>query len=287
MEGFPVKSEREASPGALLAFIGGGQMATALAGGLIGSGWSPDRIIVIDPDPEQCARLRETLAVRASHDAIAELGLARVVIWATKPQALREAIVGARPHLADSLHISIAAGVSSTDLATWLKSDRVIRAMPNTPALIGAGVTGLLAGAGVTTQDRELATVVLGATGYSFWVESDERIDAVTAVSGSGPAYVFHFLEALQSAAQALGFDARQARELALKTAVGAVQQASRGQDSFADLRMRVTSKRGTTEAALAVLDRAGTSESLGEAIRAAYDRAGELSRELGQAIRV
>lgn len=261
-------------------FVGGGQMATALISGLIKAGMPAKAILVLEPGAGQQERLRSSLGVDTLGVPGSRLADAQVVLWAVKPQVLRQAAQQVKAHLRSPLHISIAAGIRCTDLSSWLGSDRVIRAMPNTSALIGAGVTGLAASPGASEMDRQSAQRILAATGHCFWVENDERIDAVTAVSGSGPAYVFHFLEAFQAAAQALGFDEATARELVLRTAAGAVQQAQSG-DGFGVLRERVTSKRGTTEAALARLDLARTSDALRDAVEAAYARSAALSSEL------
>lgn len=265
-----------------LAFIGGGQMASALASGLIKAGWAASSIVIVEPVEAQRARLVDSLGVRVTSAPDATLGAADVVIWAVKPQVLRDAVAQTAPFLGAPLHISIAAGVRSEDLAAWLTSRRVVRVMPNTAALVGAGVSGIVALEGVGDEDRRFVAEILAATGYSFWVESDERLDAVTAVSGSGPAYVFHFMQSFQAAARALGFSEAEARDLVIKTTAGAVKQASASDAEFSTLRQNVTSKRGTTEAALDVLERHETGKALKAAVRAAYERAGELSHELG-----
>lgn len=265
-----------------LAFIGGGQMASAMIAGLLRAGQRGSSILVIEPTPDRRDHLEQTFAVRTAARADAQLAAAELVVWAVKPQVLRQAIQEARMHLGTALHVSIAAGLPLKTLSQWLQSQRVVRAMPNTAALVGAGVTGMVAAEGVSEADRQLAAAVLAATGHCFWVESDERLDAVTAVSGSGPAYVFHFLEAFQAAAEAIGFDPATARDLVLRTAAGAVEQAGLG-EPFGDLRSRVTSRRGTTEAALAVLDARETPRAIVDAVRAAYARGGELSRALSE----
>jgi len=255
-------------------------MATALIKGLVDAGTPRSEIVVIEPDAAQRKRLQESLGIEVWSPANERLGAAGVVVWAVKPQMLRQATLECGPHLKDALHISVAAGIRSTNLSVWLASNRVVRAMPNTSALIGAGVTGLTARPTVSKADRAKAERILSAVGYCFWVESDERLDAVTAVTGSGPAYVFHFLEGFQTAAEAIGFDESTARDLVLKTALGAVQQAQSG-EAFGALRARVTSKKGTTEAAIAELDQANVHRSIAAAVSAAYDRAGQLAREL------
>lgn len=255
-------------------------MASALIAGLLRAGQDSAGILVVEPEPAQRARLARELRVQTAATADGRLASAERVVWAVKPQVLQQAVDGARAHLGDALHISIAAGVPASTLAGWLGSARVVRAMPNTAALVGAGVTGLVAVGGVSEADRRTAESTLAAAGHCFWVADDARLDAVTAVSGSGPAYLFHFLEAFQAAAEGVGFDASTARDLVLRTALGALEQARLG-EPFGLLRERVTSRRGTTEAALAVLDAARTPGALGAAVQAACARAAELSREL------
>jgi pyrroline-5-carboxylate reductase len=260
-------------------FVGGGQMATAMMSGLIKGGWPARSILVIEPNAAQHDGLR-SLGVEAVVQPGVELGKADVIIWAVKPQVLNQAVRDALPSIGSPLHISIAAGLPLGVLGRWLHSKRVIRVMPNTGALTGDGVTGMVASDGVSREDRTVAERVLASTGYCFWVDSDERLDAVTAVSGSGPAYVFHFLESFQRAAEAQGFEPALARELVLRVAAGAIEQARLG-DSFDLLRTRVTSKGGTTEAALRVLNEQATSGAMLDAVDAAYLRAGELARAL------
>ncbi|WP_077000445.1 pyrroline-5-carboxylate reductase [Variovorax sp. KK3] len=267
-----------------LAFVGGGQMASALAGGLVQAGWPAQAILIVEPAASQRSKLESLLGVLTAERADESLRRADVIVWAVKPQVLREAVESIQPFIGTPLHVSIAAGISSEDLAAWTGSRRIVRVMPNTGALVGAGVSGILALDGVTPDDRELVAQILLGTGDSFWVGSDERLDAVTAVSGSGPAYVFHFLEAFQRAAQAHGFDEKQARELVLQTTAGAIAQARSSDTPFGTLRLNVTSKRGTTEAAIATLDAQGTGKALEAAVHAAYVRAGQLAKEFGAA---
>lgn len=256
-------------------------MATALIGGLKKSGVAAQSIVVVDPNEDQLKRLEKEFGIQTTLSSQAATEAADVVVWAVKPQVLHDAAnhVNA-PH---ALHISIAAGISSSNLVKWLKTDRVVRAMPNTPALVGKGVTGLFAATGVNPVDKNVVEDLFSGTGYAFWVKSDDNMNAVTAISGSGPAYVFHFLEGFQRAALALGFHSDQARELALMVARGAVEQAISSNESLSTLREKVTSERGTTEAALSCLDAAHTQEALREAVLAAENRARELSLELSQ----
>lgn len=265
-----------------ITFIGGGNMASAMIAGLLQVGWSGEDITVIEREADQRKRLRDTFQVMTS-DACDGSTHARVVVWAVKPQALREVADRWAPSMAGVLHISIAAGIETVDLCRWLGSERVIRAMPNTAAMVSSGVTGLCAAPGVTAGDKTLAERIVRGTGVFFWVDDDERMNAVTAVSGSGPAYAFHFMEGLQKAATALGFDDVRARELALRVVEGAVRQALASPEPLSVLRERVTSKGGTTAAALEVLDASDTQGATLRAIQAAYARAGQLASELGK----
>ncbi|HSW16580.1 MAG TPA: pyrroline-5-carboxylate reductase [Ramlibacter sp.] len=262
----------------VIAFIGGGQMATALIAGLVRSGAAPGSIVVVEPDAAQRDRLTSANGLRAFAAADPALADAGLVVWAVKPQVLPDAIRPVLGSLRAPLHVSIVAGISTQLLSRWLESDRVVRVMPNTPALVGAGVTGMLATGGVTPSDRQRVEQLFRATGYTFWVEGDDRIDAVTAVSGSGPGYVFQFLASFQEAAQAIGFSQEQARELVLRTAAGAIEQARTDATPFTTLRDRVTSKGGTTEAALEVMTRNNMPQAISQAVARALERAQELS---------
>lgn len=270
-----------------LAFIGGGQMASALAGGLLSAGWSSDELVVVEPNEAQRIKLQSSMGMRALSEPDKILADVEIVVWAVKPQVLEQAIGQAAPFLGQPPHISIAAGVRSEDIAAWTASRRVVRVMPNTAALVGSGVSAIAALDGVGTEDRALVESIFSTTGYCFWVDTDDRLDAATAVSGSGPGYVFHFMEAFQSAAEALGFSTDEARNLVVRIVAGAVEQAKRDDTPFATLRQNVTSKRGTTEAALAVLDERNAAEALCAAVAAAHTRAAELSQEYGRGSKV
>jgi len=267
----------------LVVFIGGGQMASALAAGLLHAGWRVSDIVVVEPNDAQRHRIGETLGVRTLAGADPILSEAHVVVWAVKPQAFASAVKPLLGALRAPLHLSIVAGVAICDLSGWLGSQRIVRAMPNTPSLVGAGVTAMLASPGVTVADRQLAESLLSATAHTFWVDSDERIDAVTAVSGSGPGFIFQFLEDLQAAAQALGFSQAQARELVIGTAAGSIALARSDDTPLSILRERVTSKGGTTEAGLAVLASHHLSSAVPLAVRSAYEKAQELSKAFSE----
>jgi pyrroline-5-carboxylate reductase len=268
-----------------LALVGGGNMANALASGLIGRRCAAANVHVIDPGEatrERWAALGTTTA--AAPDA--RLSECRVWFFAVKPQVMAEVVRQCRPWLRpDTLIISIAAGIPGEAIARWLGTDaqpytRVVRCMPNTPALIASGMTGMAALSGVDEADRALAEELLRAVGEVIWVDDDAAIDAVTAVSGSGPAYVFLFLESLIAAGIEQGLTPDQARRLALGTFNGATQLATLSPDSPAVLRERVTSKGGTTAAALAVFQDRGLPDIMRQAVDAAARRAEELARE-------
>jgi pyrroline-5-carboxylate reductase len=271
-----------------IAFIGGGNMASALGAGLIGKRCGAHDVHVIDPNPAtRDTWLQQGCSVAAQADQ--HLANRRVWIFAVKPQAMKEAVQACQPYLSpETLVISVAAGIPATTLANWLGQNgsahqRVIRCMPNTPALIGAGASGLMALPQVSDQDKAITEQMMKAVGQFVWVPDDDAIDAVTALSGSGPAYVFLFLESMINSAQAMGLDAAQARTLALATVSGATQLAALSPETLATLRERVTSKGGTTAAALAVFEQEGFARIINQAMQAAQQRAAELSGEFAQ----
>lgn len=267
-----------------VAFIGGGNMATAVIGGLIAHGRSPGDLVVVDPNPAQCKTLSEKFGVKAIAAVDDSVRAANVVLLAVKPQQMREAATSLLPLKQETVVITIAAGIQLSDLSRWLAGHaQLVRAMPNTPALIHQGITGLYAPDAVTKAAREVADGLLRAVGETLWLEREELLDAVTAVSGSGPAYVFYVIEALQDAALSLGFTSEQARALALRTFTGASALAAQSDESPAVLRQRVTSKGGTTERALSILEAAGVKRQFVTAIQAAEARSRELGVELGQ----
>jgi pyrroline-5-carboxylate reductase len=266
-----------------LTFIGGGNMASALIGGLLRKGWHADDMRVVEVDPAQRARLAEAFGVQAFADPSSGAAGAECIVLAVKPQQLAEAARALRAHLGDALVITIAAGVRVTDLSRWLGGyRRIVRAMPNTPALVLSGMTGLYAPAEVSAELRGKADAILSAAGATLWVEDESRMDAVTAVSGSGPGYVFYFVEALERAAAGLGFDETAARRLALQTFAGAVKLALESSEPPSILRARVTSRGGTTERALEELERDGVAAAIVRAVRAAAARSQELGDALG-----
>ena len=265
-----------------LAFIGGGNMAGAILGGLIAAGLSPQSLLVVEPLEAQRERLAAVHGVRTLAAADATLDEAALIVWAVKPQFFREAAAPCAPHVAGALHLSVMAGIRSDAIARAAGTGRVVRAMPNTPALIGRGIAGLYARAAVTRDDRALVEQVLAPTGQTLWVEREADLDAVTALSGSGPAYVFYFVEAMIEAAQAMGLAPEQGRALALATFAGATELAARSSESLGVLRERVTSKGGTTHAALVSLESHRVQAAFIEALQAARRRAEELGEEFG-----
>lgn len=265
-----------------ICFIGGGNMATALIGGLLGKGFSAAEISVIEIDAGNRARLQRDFAVRAFENIVEGISGSEIIIFAVKPQQLRDVAQQLAPLLKSQLLISIAAGIRAVDLARWSGSQAVVRAMPNTPALIQSGMTGLYAMSAVSEAQREQAQSILAAAGETLWLKDEAMLDAVTAISGSGPAYVFYFIEALQQAALELGLDAGQARRLSLSTFLGASKLAAASNEDISVLRARVTSKNGTTERALLSLAANKVAEHIVQAARAAADRAREMGDELG-----
>jgi pyrroline-5-carboxylate reductase len=265
-----------------ICFIGGGNMATALIGGLLGKGFTAQKISVVEINAGSRAQLQRSFAVRAV-DTVAEgITGSQVIIFAVKPQQLREVATQLAPLLSGQLLISIAAGIRAVDLSRWTKSQAIVRAMPNTPALIRSGMTGMYALPAVSEPQREEAQNILAAAGETLWVQDETMLDAVTAISGSGPAYVFYFIEALQRAARELGFNAEEARRLSLETFLGASKLAASSDEDVSVLRARVTSKNGTTERALLSMDGNQIAEHILQAVKAAGARAREMGDELG-----
>ncbi len=271
----------------MIVFIGGGNMATALIGGMIARGRAATEFHAIDPMPEQRERLCTRfpgVGASAAPDA-ALLARAELVVLAVKPQQMRAAATALAPLLRSPGHVvlTIAAGIRLADLARWLSGcANLVRAMPNTPALVGKGISGIYAAPGVDARGRALAEGVLAAVGDVLWVDAEPMLDAVTGISGSGPAYVFYFVEALEAAALELGFAPKDARTLACATFSGAVALAQASTESPAVLRTQVTSKGGTTERALSVLDAAGVRAAIVAAAKAAAARAQEMGDAFG-----
>lgn len=256
-------------------------MAAALVGGMLQQGVPKTDVRIVDVSSQARARFAE-MGIAAHAKWTGQPG-ADVVVFAVKPQQMREAVSALKPLFGSSLLISIAAGIRSTDIARWLGGGaRVVRAMPNTPALIGAGVAGMFASPDVSEADRNIAERIVGAAGKVVWFDREQQLDAVTAVSGSGPAYVFYFIEALEEAALALDLDAAAARTLAIETFLGAAQLAAQSEDAPAVLRAKVTSKGGTTQTAVASMESAHVRSLVVDAVKQAARRARELGDEFG-----
>ncbi len=269
---------------AQIAFVGGGNMAGSLIAGLIADGYAPERLTVSDPDRGKTAALAARFGIRVAESNIDAVAYADTLVLCVKPQAARAVCEELAGHLGQSLFlvISVMAGVQETDIETWLGAPiPIVRAMPNTPAMLQSGAVGLHASARVSETQRNQAETVLRAVGMVRWVANEEFIDAVTAISGSGPAYFFLMMEALEEAGVALGLPAEDARLLTIQTALGAARMAIEVGDPPASLRERVTSPGGTTEAALKVFAARGFSDLIAEAAAAAKQRAAELSDQL------
>ncbi len=269
-----------------ICFIGGGNMAQSLIGGLIHNGYDSQHIIVSDPDSSRLQQLAELYSLRTSEDNLPAVAEADVLVLAVKPQVLAQVCQQLQTAVQQKkpLIISIAAGIRSTDIERWLGGNLpVVRTMPNTPSLIQAGATGLYANSNTSTEQKTIAEQILKAAGLTLWVEKENLLDAVTALSGSGPAYYFLIMQAMQRAGEKLGLDADSADRLARQTALGAARMATEGEDDPATLRAKVTSKGGTTAAAIASFEASQLDEIILRALTAARDRATELADELGQ----
>ena len=265
-----------------IAFVGGGNMASAIIGGLLRQGLSAASIEVVEPFDEARARLLSAFGIAAQPQAGTALARAQLVVWAVKPQTFKDAALQARAHTAQALHLSVAAGIRSDSIAQWLGTQRVVRSMPNTPALVGKGITALFPRAAVTAADRTLAEQVIATTGEHLWVAQEEDLDAVTALSGSGPAYVFFFLEAMTAAGIEMGLSREQAYKLSVATFAGAAELARASDDPPEVLRQRVTSKGGTTYAAITAMEQDRVQALFIRALHAARTRATELGDEFG-----
>ena len=267
-----------------MAFIGGGNMASAIIGGLIRQGMKPEQFTVVEPYAETAAKLQQDFGITALSAAGPALAQAELVVWAVKPQVFHEAALPVMPLTRSALHLSVAAGIRTDSICRWVGTQRVVRCMPNTPALVGQGITGLFACPSVTPADKVAVEQIIRTTGQSVWVDQESHLDAVTALSGSGPAYVFYFLEAMTEAGVGMGLTVAQAYQLAVATFSGASALAAASSETPEVLRQRVTSKGGTTYAALTSMDSAGIKASFVVAMQAAQKRAGELGDEFGKA---
>jgi pyrroline-5-carboxylate reductase len=267
-----------------ITFIGGGNMAQALIAGLRKQGAAADSIRVVEPLASTRQLLIDQLGVHALPQANDSLGDTQLVVWAIKPQLFQAVAQPLKDLFPQALHLSVAAGIRSDSITQWLGTERVVRAMPNTPALVGLGQTGLYARGAVSAEQRQQVEALLQAVGQSIWVSSEDLLDAVTAVSGSGPAYVFYVIEAMVAAGVRMGLTPAQAHQLAVGTMVGAAELARASSEAPAVLRERVTSKGGTTHAAISSMQADGLPALFEKAMVAARDRAVSLGDELGSA---
>lgn len=271
-----------------IGFIGGGNMASALIAGLVGKTTATaennrHQIHVIDVNPDALDKLKQQFGVTTALQIDAAIASCDVIVLAVKPQQMQDALALLLPHVSTQLILSIAAGIRSSDLSRWLNGySAVVRSMPNTPALIGQGITGMFAMVGVSPSQRAMADAIMIAVGSTLWLEEESLIDSVTAVSGSGPAYIFYFMEAMQQAAQEMGLNEEQSRQLTLATFVGGAQLAKQSSESVSTLRERVTSKGGTTHAALTSMVRSNVQHAIIQAMKAAAERSRELGVEFG-----
>jgi pyrroline-5-carboxylate reductase len=266
-----------------VAFIGGGNMAGAIIGGLLRQGLAASQVEVVEPFAPARENLRARFGIAAQDYAGPRLARALLVVWAVKPQTFKDAAAQARAHTGAALHLSVAAGIRSDSIAQWLGTERIVRSMPNTPALVGKGMTALFARPGVATADKARVEQVMATTGEFLWVDDESHLDAVTALSGSGPAYVFYFLEAMTQAGIEMGLTREQAYRLSVATFAGASELARASDDPPQVLRERVTSKGGTTHAAITSLDKDKVQAAFVRALHAARDRARELGDEFGR----
>ena len=273
-----------ANPSARIAFVGGGNMARSLIGGLIARGTPPASITVSEPQREARDALAAQFGVTVTDDTAQAVRDARLVVLAVKPQVMREVCSALAGHVSGATVVSIAAGITCAQMQRWLgDAPALVRCMPNTPALLGAGATGLYATASTSAERRAEAEALLAAVGLCVWIDDEACMDAVTAVSGSGPAYVFLLAEALEAAGVDAGLPAPVSRALTVQTLLGAARMLSEGGEDAATLRQRVTSPNGTTQAALDRFEAGGLRALVRDAVLAAERRGGEMSRALGE----
>jgi pyrroline-5-carboxylate reductase len=265
-----------------IGFIGGGNMATAIISGLKTNGFAMQNIAVVEPSAEKRAQLSQQFNV-LTHDSIENILENQVIVLAVKPQQLKEICQALSTKLTNQLIISIAAGIRALDISRWLNHHKnIVRVMPNTPAQIQAGISALFALTDVTQSQRDEASMILNAVGKTIWLDDEQQMDAVTAISGSGPAYVFYLIEALQEAAINLGLSQENARLLALETFAGASQLAKESHENVSVLRAQVTSKGGTTEQGILVMESANIKEIMFKTAKAAADKSVILGDALG-----
>jgi len=267
-----------------IAFIGAGNMASSLIGGLRAQGVPAERLCAADPGEATRARIEAEHGIATFADNAAAVADAEVVLLAIKPQVMGDVCRALAPHLRDdALVVSVAAGITCASLQSWLGERALVRCMPNTPALLRQGVSGLYANAQVSAAQREQAQTLLGAVGVALWLDEEQQIDAVTAVSGSGPAYFFLLIEAMTAAGEKLGLPRETAAELTRQTALGAARMVCESDVDAAELRRRVTSPNGTTHAAIETFQAGGFASLVESALNAAANRSAELAEQLGK----
>lgn len=266
-----------------ISFIGGGNMARALIGGLQKNNFAMTDINVVEPDAGKRVQLHADFGINVS-EQLPSVATADLIVLAVKPQQLRDMAIFLGSLLQKQLVVSIAAGIRSADLMRWLGGyGAVVRAMPNTPAQVQAGISALYAATGVNQAQRQQADTLLSAVGSTLWLDDEAQMDAVTAISGSGPAYVFYFIEAMQQAAMELGLSAQHARKLSMQTFLGTSLLAMNSGETPEALRIQVTSKGGTTEQALLSMETAAVKASIVRAIKTAAERSKQLGDMLGK----
>ena len=268
-----------------IAFIGAGNMATSLISGLINKGHLASKLWASDPS-EACRANAEKLGINVTADNVTAIKDADVIVIAVKPQVLKQVVSPLQATLAGSnkVVISIAAGIDLNSLQAWLgEGVAIVRCMPNTPALLSLGATGLFANSHTSDSQKDLATAILNAVGISLWVDNEEALDAVTAVSGSGPAYYFLLMEAMQDVGKKMGLTPETSKLLTLQTALGAAQMALESDVEVDELRRRVTSPAGTTEQAVQTFEQGGLRELVELAMNNCAKRADEMAQELGE----
>jgi pyrroline-5-carboxylate reductase len=273
-----------AQPNPTIAFIGAGNMAASIIGGLVSTGFNAESIIASAPHPQSLQKLQQVAKVKTTTDNLQAIAHADVIVLAVKPQLMKSVVedLATISQQHKPLFISIAAGIESCSLDKWLGGNMaIVRCMPNTPALVQTGATALFANSLVSDQQKQLADRILNAVGLALWVETEDKLDAVTAVSGSGPAYFFMVMEAMQAAGEKLGLDQHTARQLTLQTALGAAKMAIDSDVDTTELRRRVTSPGGTTERAINVFEQEGLREMFLHAMTACNDRSEELAKLL------
>ncbi len=258
-------------------------MASAMIGGMLRQGFAAEQLDVVDPLPSAQEQLHKQFGIRVTDQCSPALEQASLVVWAVKPQSLKEAAIAARPYTRNALHLSVAAGIRSDTIAKWLGNQRVVRAMPNTPALIGKGITALFARAAVSESQRGQIERIAASTGEYLWLRDESQLDAATAISGSGPAYMFYFMETMAAAGIEMGLTHEQAHKLTVATFIGAGELARASSDPPEILRQRVTSKGGTTHAAITSMEDNHLKHVFTTALHAAQHRAREMGDAFGQ----